>query len=115
MLSGDYAAPPTAVLKQALTRSKDQISIEPSGGNRYIALNTTVKPFDNVNVRKAIGAVIDRDGAAARRAAARRSAHRHALPPAGDRRASRRRAATKGPGFDFTSSPTATSRSRWST
>ena len=59
-LSGDYAAPPVAVLKQALSSRKDQISVEPSGGNRYISLNTTVKPLDNVNVRRAISAVIDR-------------------------------------------------------
>ena len=60
-LSGDYAAPPVAVLKQALSSRKDQISVEPSGGNRYISLNTTVKPLDNVNVRRAISAVIDRN------------------------------------------------------
>ena len=29
--------------------------------NRYIALNTTIPPFDNVNVRKAVSAAIDRD------------------------------------------------------
>ena len=60
-LSGDYAAPPVSVLKQALSSRKDQISVEPSGGNRYISLNTTVKPLDNVNVRRAISAVIDRN------------------------------------------------------
>ena len=26
----------------------------PAGGTRYIAFNTTIKPFDNINVRKAI-------------------------------------------------------------
>jgi peptide/nickel transport system substrate-binding protein len=59
-LSGDYAAPPVSVLKQALSSRKKQISVESSGGNRYISLNTTVKPLDNVNVRRAISAVIDR-------------------------------------------------------
>ena len=72
-LSGDYAAPPTAVLKQALSSRKDQIAVEPSGGNRYISLNTTVKPLDNVNVRRAISAVIDRTPCG-RPAAARPSA-----------------------------------------
>ena len=33
----------------------------PSGGTRYIAFNTTVKPFDNINVRKAIIAASDRN------------------------------------------------------
>ena len=33
----------------------------PGGGTRWIALNTTIKPFDNLNVRKAIIAGFDRD------------------------------------------------------
>ena len=33
----------------------------PSGGTRYIALNTTIKPFDNINVRKAIIAASNRN------------------------------------------------------
>ena len=36
----------------------------PSGGYRYIAMNTTIKPFDNINVRKAIIAASDRDACA---------------------------------------------------
>jgi peptide/nickel transport system substrate-binding protein len=61
MMSGDYAAPPTPVLKQALSRYKDQLNIAPSQGIRFIALNSTVKPLDNINVRKAITAATDRD------------------------------------------------------
>jgi peptide/nickel transport system substrate-binding protein len=61
MVSGDFAAPPTAVLKQAVERNKDQLDILKSQGNRFISLNTTVKPFDDVNVRKAVAAVIDRE------------------------------------------------------
>ncbi|HEX8066723.1 MAG TPA: ABC transporter substrate-binding protein [Thermoleophilaceae bacterium] len=60
-VSGDFAAPPTPVLKQALSSKKDQLDIVPSGGNRFIALNTKVKPLDDVNVRKAIVAVTDRN------------------------------------------------------
>lgn len=60
LMSGDFAAPPTNVLKQALQSRKDQLAIDPSQGNRFIALNTKVKPLDNVNVRRAIAAVIDR-------------------------------------------------------
>ena len=33
----------------------------PSGGTRYIAFNNKVKPFDNINVRKAIIAASDRN------------------------------------------------------
>jgi peptide/nickel transport system substrate-binding protein len=61
MISGDFAAPPTPVLKSALGNRKDQLDIVPSQGNRFISLNTTVKPFDDVNVRKAVAAVIDRE------------------------------------------------------
>jgi peptide/nickel transport system substrate-binding protein len=57
----DAGSPPAQVLKQALSRNKDQVLFVPSGGTRYIAFNTTVKPFDNVNVRKAIIASSDRN------------------------------------------------------
>ena len=62
MMSGDFAAPPVAILKQGLTSSqKSQFHLTPSLGNRYIALNTKVKPLDNLNFRRAIAAVIDRN------------------------------------------------------
>jgi len=105
-LSGDYAAPPVSVLKQALSSRKDQISVEPSGGNRYISLNTTVKPLDNVNVRRAISAVIDRTALRQTRGGPTLGTiATHFLPPgiAGFEQAG----GEKGPGFDFASSPTA--------
>ena len=105
-LSGDYAAPPIAVLKQALSSRKDQISVEPSGGNRYISLNTTVKPLDNVNVRRAISAVIDRDALRQTRGGPTLgTTATHFLPPgiAGFEEAG----GEEGPGFDFTSNPKA--------
>ena len=37
------------------------MTLTPSGGNRYIALNTQEPPIDNVNVRKAIIANSDRE------------------------------------------------------
>jgi peptide/nickel transport system substrate-binding protein len=61
LVSGDYAAPPTAVLKSALSRNKDQVDLGPSGGIRFIGLDTKVKPLDNINVRKALAAVTDRN------------------------------------------------------
>jgi peptide/nickel transport system substrate-binding protein len=57
----DAGAPPAQVLKQALSRQPDQIEFVPSGGTRYIAFDTKVKPFDNINVRKAIIASSNRD------------------------------------------------------
>ena len=68
------------MLKQALSRFKDQVQFA-RRRHRYPAFNTTIKPFDNINVRKAIIAAFDRDAAAgARRQVHRR--HRHALPAA---------------------------------
>jgi peptide/nickel transport system substrate-binding protein len=57
----DAGSPPAPVLKQALQRQQDQIEFVPSGGTRYIAFDTKVKPFDNINVRKAIIAASNRD------------------------------------------------------
>jgi peptide/nickel transport system substrate-binding protein len=59
MVQGDgtTAAP---VIKQALSRSKDQIAFIPGGGYRFISVNSTIKPFDNLNVRKAVVAASDR-------------------------------------------------------
>jgi peptide/nickel transport system substrate-binding protein len=105
-LSGDYAAPPVAVLKQALSSRKDQITVESSGGNRYISLNTTVKPLDNVNVRRAISAVIDRTALRQTRGGPTLgTAATHFLPPgiAGFEDAG----GEEGPGFDFASNPKA--------
>jgi peptide/nickel transport system substrate-binding protein len=106
LLSGDYATPPTPVLKQALSSRKDQVEIEPSGGNRYISLNTTVKPLDNVNVRRAISAVIDRNALRQTRGGPTLGIPAtHFLPPGivGFEDAG----GEKGPGFDFVSKPTA--------
>jgi peptide/nickel transport system substrate-binding protein len=57
----DTSEPPAQILKQAVTRQKDQALFAPSGGVLYVAFNTTVKPFDNINVRKAIIAASDRN------------------------------------------------------
>jgi peptide/nickel transport system substrate-binding protein len=61
MISGDFAAPPTAVLKSALQTRKDQVAIIPAGSNRYIGLNSVIPPFNNENVRKAVVAATDRN------------------------------------------------------
>lgn len=56
-VSGDTPSAP--IVKLAATKHKDQISFTPLG-NRYIAMNTTIAPFDDVNVRKAVLAATDR-------------------------------------------------------
>lgn len=57
----DLQAPP-AVLKLATTQYKSQYSAGPFTGRfRYIALNTKVAPFNNINLRKAVVAASNKD------------------------------------------------------
>jgi peptide/nickel transport system substrate-binding protein len=58
--NGDFAPPPQQT-KSALSTRRSQIALVPSGGNRYVSMNTTVAPFDNLNLRKAVLAVFDRN------------------------------------------------------
>jgi peptide/nickel transport system substrate-binding protein len=60
LISGDGGVPPT-VLRRALTQNKDQISLKPSGGFRYVSFDTKQAPFDDANVRKAVIAGFDRN------------------------------------------------------
>src|SRR3954470_10954236 len=55
-------APPPQFLKQNLNGpKKDQLVASPyTGRTRWVSLNTKVKPFDDINVRKAVFAAIDR-------------------------------------------------------
>jgi peptide/nickel transport system substrate-binding protein len=55
--------PPANILKDLVTQVKDQYTSVPSGGYRYFPLNTEVKPFDNINVRKAVMAGFSRNAA----------------------------------------------------
>jgi peptide/nickel transport system substrate-binding protein len=57
----DSGTPPAPVLKQVVTHNKDQIAFVPSGGWRYVAFTTNIKPFDNINIRKALIAASNRD------------------------------------------------------
>jgi peptide/nickel transport system substrate-binding protein len=57
----DSGQPPIPILRRALTSNEDQVGRVASGGTRWIALNTTKKPFDNINVRKAVIAAFDRE------------------------------------------------------
>jgi peptide/nickel transport system substrate-binding protein len=47
-------------LKVAATQYPKQLSLLPGVGNRYIALNTTKAPFNNINARKAVIAASNR-------------------------------------------------------
>lgn len=52
--------PPVAVMAEARQRYPKQIDRIASGGLRWIALNTSVAPTNNLNVRKALAAVTNR-------------------------------------------------------
>jgi peptide/nickel transport system substrate-binding protein len=61
-VSGDF--PPSKTIVQQVSTGKyetSQMAAVPSGGERYIAFDITKPPFDNVNVRKAVIAVSDRE------------------------------------------------------
>jgi peptide/nickel transport system substrate-binding protein len=60
MVTGDFQLT-SSTLQRVSRQNKDLLVITPPTGRyRYIAFNTTKKPFDNVNVRKAIIASFDR-------------------------------------------------------
>ena len=60
MLTGDFSPPPQ-VLAQVVKSRKDQLTLIPAGSARYVSMNTTVAPFDDVNVRRAVAAGFDRE------------------------------------------------------
>jgi peptide/nickel transport system substrate-binding protein len=104
LMSGDAAVPPTPILKSGLSSRRSQFQISPSGGNRYIALNTKVKPFDNINVRKAIAAVIDRNALRQTRGGtAVGTVATHFIPP--EMPGFAEAGGTAGPGYDFYKNP----------
>ena len=105
MLSGDFAAPPAAILKQGLQSRKEQFSIEPSQGIRYITLNTKVKPLDDVNVRRALAAVTDRTSLRLTRGGETLGPlATHFIPP--EMPGFEDAGGEAGPGYDFYKSPT---------
>ncbi len=105
MFSGDYAAPPTSILQQGLTSSqKSQFLIAPSDGNRYISLNTTIPPLNNVDVRRAIAAVIDKTALRLTRGGPTLGTiATHFIPPGMPGFA--QAGGVAGPGYDFESNP----------
>jgi len=105
MLSGDYAAPPTPVLAAGLTSSqKSQFVILPSDGNRYIVLNTTIPPLNNLDVRRAINAVINKNALRLTRGGPTiGTIATHFVPPGMPGFA--QAGGDAGPGYDFVSYP----------
>lgn len=56
----DSGALPVEVVRDALARDKSQIALFPARLDNWVALNTAVEPFDNLNVRRALMAAVDR-------------------------------------------------------
>jgi len=54
LVNGDFTTPPSAIKQAATEGEPGQLTLTPSGGNRYIALNTQIAPFDDPDVRKAV-------------------------------------------------------------
>jgi peptide/nickel transport system substrate-binding protein len=103
MIDGDLAPPPS-VLRQAVTRQKDQLVLAPSGGGRWVAMNTKIAPFDDINVRKAVIAGFDREAMRLTRGGeVMGEIPTHFLPPglSGFEEAG----GLEGPGLDFMSHP----------
>jgi len=59
LVLGDTSAP-APVVKEALAHRRGQIAFVSGGAYRYVAINTTIKPFDNLDVRRAVVAAADR-------------------------------------------------------
>jgi len=49
------------VVARAMKGARGQITLLPTGSLDYIPLNTAIAPFDDMNVRRAVLAGIDRD------------------------------------------------------
>lgn len=102
-VNGDILPEPEG-LKDAATRFKEQLSLSPSGGNRYITMNTSVPPFDDINVRKAVVASADREQLRLERGGELvGTIANHFIPPGipGFEEAG----GEEGPGFDFLAEP----------
>jgi peptide/nickel transport system substrate-binding protein len=103
MLTGDFSPPP-AVLSDAYRSKRDQLMLFPGGSTRYVNMNNTVKPFDDINVRKAVIAGFDRNAMRLVRGGELvGDIPTHMLPPGlpGFEEAG----GLKGPGLDFMSHP----------
>jgi len=103
MINGDFSPEP-AILKQVVTRQKEQLTQVPGGQGRWVAMNTKIKPFDNVDVRRAVAAGFDREAMRLTRGGALiGDIPTHIIPPGmpGHEEAG----GPEGPGIDFMSNP----------
>ncbi|MGZ6694902.1 MAG: ABC transporter substrate-binding protein [Solirubrobacteraceae bacterium] len=99
LIQGDGSTP-APVIKQALAGKRDQIAFIPGGSYRMIAMNSAIKPFGNLDVRKAVLAASDRTALQLTRGGVSAGdLATHFLPPAFPGFAEA--GGAKGPGADF--------------
>lgn len=104
MVNGDFTTPPSAIKSAVQDGEPGQLTLTPSGGNRYIALNTQMPPFDNINVRKAVIASANRtDLRNTRGGELTGPVASHYLPP--DFPGFEQAGGLAGPDLDFTANP----------
>jgi YVTN family beta-propeller protein len=60
LAADDDQAPSQAVVESLRTQHAALLKVSPSNGTWYLALNTRVAPFDNLDARKALNLAIDR-------------------------------------------------------
>jgi peptide/nickel transport system substrate-binding protein len=102
-VNGDIVPEPEG-LKLAAQDYPDQLQLLPSGGNRYVALNTTIPPFDDINVRRAVVAAADREALRLERGGELVGPiATHFIPP--DIPGFEEAGGLEGPGFDFLANP----------
>ncbi len=103
LVQGDGATP-AGVLARAVERTPEQVALVPGGQYRMVSMNTTIKPFDDVNVRKAVIAGFDRNAMRLTRGGASvGDIATHFLPP--DFPGFEEAGGMKGPGVDFLRNP----------
>jgi peptide/nickel transport system substrate-binding protein len=103
MINGDFSPPPD-ILKQVVTTNKSLLTLVPNGGGRWVSMNTTIPPFNNVDLRRAVVAGFNRTAMRLTRGGALiGDMPTHFIPPGvpGFDEAG----GLKGPGIDFMSKP----------
>jgi peptide/nickel transport system substrate-binding protein len=101
----DVTPPPSILKLVSRGARRDQAVQLPTGGYRFLPITTTIKPFDRLDVRRAVLAAFDRDAARrARGGPVTGPLATHFLPPGipGFAEAG----GLRGPGFDFLSART---------
>jgi peptide/nickel transport system substrate-binding protein len=103
MVSGDFNPPPSE-LRRALSRDRDQVALPRANGTRYVTLNTRLRPFDNIDVRRAVVAGFDREAMRLTRGGpAAADLATHFIPPGTPGFAEA--GGAKGPALDFLTHP----------